>query len=141
MYICTKCKLEKSVEKFAKNKRKRSGLQPWCKDCMSAYDKIRYKTYWKVQVSEGNSRRRELYRQRIWDFLLKNPCIDCGEDNPIVLQFDHVLGDKIESVSHMATQLFKWESVEKEIAKCVIRCANCHTKRTAQVFGWYKNQI
>lgn len=30
-----------------------------------------------------------------------------------------------------------WEKVKTEIAKCEIRCANCHAVKTAKQFGWY----
>ena len=32
----------------------------------------------------------------------------------------------------------RWSEVAAEVAKCDIRCANCHRKRTARQFGWIK---
>ena len=57
-------------------------------------------------------------------------CIECGFDrHPAALQFDH---------RDPATKLFKiadglsrnWEKVLAEIAKCDVRCANCHLVKT-----------
>ena len=31
--------------------------------------------------------------------------------------------------------------VEAEIAKCELRCANCHRRRTAQQFDWPKRRL
>jgi hypothetical protein len=31
-----------------------------------------------------------------------------------------------------------WRTIEAEIAKCVVRCANDHRRRTARQFGWYR---
>jgi hypothetical protein len=27
--------------------------------------------------------------------------------------------------------------IKEEIEKCDVRCANCHTRRTAHQFGWW----
>jgi hypothetical protein len=28
--------------------------------------------------------------------------------------------------------------INNEILKCEVRCANCHTRKTAEQFGWFK---
>lgn len=53
-------------------------------------------------------------------------CVDCGEKNPLVLDFDHVRGKKIECVSNMMRGAYGIKSIQKEINKCEIRCSNCH---------------
>jgi hypothetical protein len=70
--------------------------------------------------------------------LLSHPCVDCGEADPIVLDFDHVTGKKRKGVSDLAGQGFNIEALKAEIAKCVVRCANCHRRRTAKQLGHYK---
>ena len=35
--ICTKCKIEKNVDNFCKNKTRKDGLSDWCKDCLAEY--------------------------------------------------------------------------------------------------------
>jgi|TARA_R100000655_G_scaffold21572_2_gene44144 hypothetical protein len=77
----------------------------------------------------------------IYEFKLSNPCIACGESNPIVLEFDHVdPKTKRNSVSNMATHGYSIEAIEKEIEKCVILCANCHRIKTAKQQNWYSYQ-
>jgi hypothetical protein len=56
-------------------------------------------------------------------------CIDCGENNHIVLDFDH-LKDKKYNISRMIHDGFSWAAIKKEIAKCEVVCANCHRIRT-----------
>jgi hypothetical protein len=71
------------------------------------------------------------------EYLLDHPCVDCGISDPLVLEFDH-MDNKIMDVSSLAGSSVAWKRVEAEIAKCVVRCANCHRKRTALDRGWYK---
>lgn len=67
--------------------------------------------------------------------------MDCGENDPIVLDFDHIdENDKSYSISDMLKQRFAWSKIELEIKKCEVRCANCHRRRTAKQFAWYKLQ-
>ena len=83
---------------------------------------------------EHTGRYRELTRTRLtqfheWVNMLKaNPCLDCGKVlRPEAMDFDHVRGDKVQSISSM----WSWgrAKVEAEIAKCELVCANCHRVR------------
>lgn len=62
-----------------------------------------------------------------------HPCTDCGESDPVVLEFDH-LRDKLFDVSAALTQR-AWPSILAEIAKCEVVCSNCHRRRTARRVG------
>jgi hypothetical protein len=68
---------------------------------------------------------------------LDHPCVDCGERDIIVLQFDHQ-GDKVMGVSDMVTNGRTWERILTEIAKCEVVCANDYLRRTARTSGWHK---
>tara|TARA_R100001129_G_scaffold1813_2_gene1837 strand:+ start:9044 stop:9406 length:363 start_codon:yes stop_codon:yes gene_type:complete len=59
-------------------------------------------------------------------------CVDCGEDNPLVLDFDHVVGKKIMNISDMSRTSYSIEAIMAEIDKCEIRCSNCHRIATAK---------
>ena len=88
-----------------------------------------------MQHSSAKSRKiknKKLYYQ----YLLEHCCVDCGEPDPIVLQFDHVRGKKIKKVSTMI-KTYAWQAVLEEIEKCDVVCANCHSKRTAKQQKWY----
>ena len=71
-------------------------------------------------------------------YLIEHPCVDCGETDIVVLQFDHVHGKKRNDVGSM--MMFPSVKLFKEIAKCDVRCANCHVKRTARVVNNYRVQ-
>ena len=56
-------------------------------------------------------------------------CVDCGINNHILLDFDHIR-DKKYNISRMIHDGFSWAAIKKEIAKCEVVCANCHRIRT-----------
>jgi hypothetical protein len=61
-------------------------------------------------------------------------CIDCGFNaHPAALEFDHVRGEKLGNVSTIRNRA--WHLVLAEIAKCDVRCSNCHRIKTAED-GW-----
>ena len=62
-------------------------------------------------------------------YLLEHPCVDCGETDITMLEFDH-LRDKAKNVSALMKGTSSWSRIEAEILKCVIRCANCHRRVT-----------
>ena len=62
-------------------------------------------------------------------------CVDCGESDPVVLEFDHI-ADKKAAVTTMVWGGLLWTSIEREIAKCEVRCVNCHRRRTAVQQGF-----
>lgn len=76
-------------------------------------------------------------RNRVWvrGYLDDHPCVDCGEDDPRVLQFDHRdPSEKKGSVSSMVTNGVSLDIVQQEVAKCDVRCCNCHRKKDMRVF-------
>jgi hypothetical protein len=65
---------------------------------------------------------------RLLEYFKTHPCTDCGDVDPVVLEFDH-LRDKLMNVSWLVRG-WRWDAVEAEIAKCEVVCANCHRRRT-----------
>lgn len=63
------------------------------------------------------------------DTLLSSRCVDCGFDDIVALDFDHI-GGKRGSVPELARRGCSLKRLKAEIARCVIRCANCHRRRT-----------
>lgn len=99
------------------------------------YERNREKV--KRQAAAANKRKRESHRQRIREYLLAHPCVDCGEADPVVLEFDHrVPADKSFCISSKVSVTWRWELIEAEIAKCDVRCANCHRRRTFAEKHW-----
>lgn len=75
-------------------------------------------------------------RRNLLNYYVDHPCIDCGETDPVLLKFDHVLGKNCSVATLMNRTT--WDKVLAEIALCVVRCVSCHTKITAWRGGyWY----
>lgn len=137
MKSCTKCK--RSDVEFHKNKSKPDGLQSICKLCKKEVGK-KYFQDSKKHHHELNILRKQETRQWIVEYFLLHLCIDCGEKDPVVLEFDH-RSDKTMEISDMLSLGYSIPKIELEIAKCDVRCANCHRRKTAKDFGWYKNVL
>lgn len=140
---CNKCECEFSIENFPLKNKKEKTRYPWCNDCHKEYRRKYYKKNKnKISEQDGQSSadRKKRNRQFVWNYYSNNPCVDCGEKNPLVLQFDHRDGvDKIDRVSNMVSGKWSIKRIEEEIKKCDVRCANCHHIRTATQQGWYKD--
>ena len=59
-------------------------------------------------------------------------CVDCGIKDPRVLDFDHIHGAKLASIAKLAGTAGLPTRLLNEIAKCEVRCANCHRITTAE---------
>lgn len=137
---CSRCKTTKSVTDFNKNKARKDGLQGTCRACDNALGREHYASN-KKAYSDRSKISNEAYRSKACKFLLNylkdHPCVDCGEGDPVVLDFDH-MRDKVENISKMVSYQRPFKLIEAEIEKCQVRCANCHRRRTAKQFGWRK---
>jgi hypothetical protein len=65
----------------------------------------------------------------------------CRDGDILVLHFDHRdRADEVMDVSSLI-RYGGWPRIAAEIAKCDVRCANCHQRRTARQFGWRKTAL
>lgn len=138
---CTKCFSLKQTEAFNKNKSRKDGLQNICRECSNARSKQYYSQNRDKHLKVIAARRRKVKQETyvfIVDYLKAHPCVDCGETDIVVLQFDHQ-NNKVINISAAIRQKWSINSIKREIAKCEVRCANDHTRRTARQFNWYKS--
>lgn len=140
MKKCSVCGVIKPLEEYHwKRGKQRSN----CRDCVSKYTKQHYlenKVYYlrKAKINRKNAQAR--LRKFLWNYKKKHPCVDCGETDSIVLEFDH-LYDKIDGLASMATRALSLKTIIKEIAKCEVVCANCHRRRTSERSNWYNMNL
>lgn len=62
-------------------------------------------------------------------------CVDCGCEEKALLNFDHVRGEKQFSICNALTTAVSREQLADELAKCEVRCYNCHMRRHAAEDG------
>lgn len=140
MKECTRCKLSKNISDFSKKKTSKDSLQHVCKECHSKYIISHYnenKSYYKDKAHVRNKKIRIINLQFVMNYLKEHPCVDCGEKDPLVLEFDHIR-DKNKEISRMVRDSVSVEVISKEIEKCEVRCCNCHRRKTIIQFEWYK---
>jgi hypothetical protein len=139
MKFCPRCKEKKALDEFYRKRDRKAGS--YCKICQLAYVREHYKR----DPASYNARRyisHAAYKNRnralVLAHLAEHPCVDCNETDILVLDFDHVRGTKICSISHMIRSGTAAPKLLAEMEKCVVRCANCHRRKTAQECGSYR---
>lgn len=121
--VCTACEQRKGENSF---RRDGNGLSDRCSDCLS------------TRRNRTMATRRRQARLWVLAYQADHPCIDCGEQDPRVLQFDH--RDPAQKRASVAVLIAKGASLRRlqdEIALCDVRCANCHARRTSDQRGFY----
>ena len=83
---------------------------------------------WNTYDIQKKSRDKSIVRNKLYvkNYLENKACIDCGNSDIRVLEFDHVRGTKIDCVSVGVKDSWSVEKLVEEINKCEVRCANCH---------------
>lgn len=139
MKICLGCEQEKPLDDFRVNSRAKDGRTSRCKDCLNADGRVYSKTEERLK-SLRETKRRAILRNHeyVLQYLFGHPCVDCGNDNPVVLEFDHVRGEKENSVTLLILGACSIKRIAEEIEKCEVRCANCHRIATAERGKWFR---
>ena len=136
---CSRCGEEKSLTDFAWRRKLKGQLDSYCRPCRSAYKKEHYAIHKARYIERAGARKARLgafHTQLLIEYFKDHPCVDCGETDPLVLEFDH-RGHKDFAISR-ALREKSWSEILREIEKCDVRCANCHRRITAIRGGWIR---
>jgi hypothetical protein len=137
MRRCGRCNTKKSLDEFAWRRKDLGQRDNYCRPCRAAYKREHYKANRQRYIDQAVRRKRALGTERL-DFLIaylrKHPCVDCGETDIVVLEFDHLRDKKFGIAQGLRDR--EWQSVLDEMAKCEVVCANCHRRRTARRGGF-----
>lgn len=141
---CYRCNKIKKIEEFAHDGKNIKGV---CHICYITYygDPVNNRKEKLKRENEKNKLRQvknmDKCRRYVAALLHKSKCVDCGINNPIVLDFDHKdPSEKIQTVS-LLIRAGRYGAMLKEIAKCEIVCSNCHRLRTAKQFDFWRLRI
>ena len=139
---CTRCRQVLDLSAFNDKHRAKGTRQSHCRTCsrISVRDHYARNTAYYIEKAKKQKHHdRRLAGERVLEYLATHPCVDCGEADPVVLEFDHrARSDKLRDVARMLREGSSWRTIQREIDKCDVRCANCHRRRTARQFGWSK---
>lgn len=137
---CRRCRLLKDTSEFHRSASRKGGRQSYCRACKKEIDKEHNRR----NPRRNYSRTRE-YRLRnlrwLDEYLRTRKCEweGCAVSDPDMLVFDHLNPqEKREHVTTMAHSSWGLKSIQEEVAKCRVLCANHHQKHTIQQFGYKK---
>lgn len=133
MKRCSRCQTEKPVGELNRSPRNKDGRHSYCRACQKAHyrdNAVRHK----ANVRRISKARRKQALDAIMIQFSKG-CVDCGCMEIRVLEFDHVRGVKVASVGSMVRRGRSLAMIQAEIAKCEVRCRNCHAIVTIERRG------
>ena len=138
---CPRCKLLKN-ETYFNWKIKNIKRAVYCKNCSRKYIKDHYinnKKYYLEKAKKRNLSLKKELQRHIIKHLQNNPCVDCGEKNLLVLEFDHrERSKKSYNISNIMRNSMTLNKLIEEIKKCDVRCSNCHRIKTEKEIGSWK---
>ncbi len=142
MITCNHCSKTKNESEFNWRWKNLGVRQRTCRECQKIQKNEWYaknKTVHKKNMLKKKQEATLAGRQYVQNYLKTHPCVDCGKSDPAVLEFDHVKGVKRHTISKMVRHGYGINSIQREIAKCKVRCANCHRKKHKEA-GWPKER-
>lgn len=128
MKVCYRCKESKSESEFNKSAKSRDGRQAYCRNCQRQHYLDNYERH--LRNVRRTSEARIANTRAVLHSLLKEGCVDCGNRDIRVLEFDHVRGEKVRGIGELVSRGAGLNVILAEIAKCEIRCRNCHVIAT-----------
>lgn len=140
MKECRRCKETKEFSEFQKFSRNSDGLQPYCRECKREFDRLCYQRNPRRNYERNKA---AAHRNRLWLFeYLRNKSCEwegCEINDSDMLVLDHLNpSEKILEVSQMVQRSYSLKTIQTEVTKCRVLCANHHQKHTIQQFGYRK---
>jgi hypothetical protein len=110
---CTTCLLEKPLESFSKQRSTKDGLKYSCKTCHRKKSAEHRLKGW----------------ERIFEFFGGRKCQRCGLESDYPIYEVHHKNPNDKDKKHVGGRGLSKETLEAELIKCELLCANCHKIR------------
>jgi hypothetical protein len=89
--------------------------------------KKKYRVENRDKINQRMRNRKRKMKDKIIEIKKNSKCIRCGFDDARALQFHHINpSDKLFAIGNRY-MAYTWDIIQKEIDKCEILCANCHS--------------
>jgi hypothetical protein len=142
MKTCNRCGELKQLTDFRRERTASSGRGATCSRCVANDAQRRYHANGGREKQRVRRMNLRADRHETIESIKDVPCSDCGGRFPrVCMDFDHVRGVKVQSISRMIHESYPWDAILEEIAKCDVVCANCHRVRTATRGHWYGQPV
>lgn len=119
-----------SKEYYQRNKEAYKGYKDkWTSENKNqvAEAKKKYRIENRTKINEYMKKRRKRSKDKLFTIKKNSKCVRCGFDDARALQFHHINpSDKLFAIGACYTD-YKWDTIQKEIDKCEVLCANCHS--------------
>jgi hypothetical protein len=103
---CGRCACSKPVSEFAWRRRSRDQRDNYCRACRAAYKQAHYAANRARYISDARRRKQRIATERaayLIEFFRTRPCVDCAENDPLVLEFDHLVDKSFAIAKGCAT--------------------------------------
>jgi len=139
MKRCGTCGVRKALDEFNRKRSSADGHQEVCRTCNRESSRRYYERNREHHVAVIRARTRAQQAASIAfvsAHLLAHPCVDCGESDIRVLDFDHrPRAEKRDEVMRLVRNGHSITVIASEIDKCDVRCRNCHAIITYERMG------
>ena len=75
---------------------------------------------------DAKTKRRKQLREQLQEYKKTVICEQCGHNDYRVLEFHHHKDDKKANITKLTCHGYSWHTIQAEINKCQVLCANCH---------------
>ena len=123
--LCTRCNKQKELSEFASRKGTKDGKAYACKACHIKYSARHYTTNKRSYVLQSKKQRSTI-QEKLLNYKGQRGCANCSEKRPWVLDFHHPDPSIKDGDVAFLKGKGNWKLLEREIAKCVVVCRNCH---------------
>ncbi len=107
-----------AAEEFSWRRRAVGQRDSFCRPCRSAYGKEHYAVNRQRYIDQARIQKQRLALERtryLIGYFEMHPCLDCGENDPVVLEFDHIRDKRFNIGRALAYR--NWLRILAEIEK------------------------